>query len=70
MPQADFLSENLPSIDRHITPEPLLEGIERITPRLLRCHNPAGFLMVNPPTQVARREPLILLVAFRPLTDD
>lgn len=70
MPQSDFLSENLPFIERHITPEPLLEGIERVTPRLLHCHNEAGFLMVNPPTQVARREPLILLVAFRPLTDD
>jgi FMN phosphatase YigB (HAD superfamily) len=70
MPQADFLSEKLSSVERHITPEPLLEGIERVTPRLLRCHNEAGFLMVNPPAQVERREPLILLVAFRPLTGD
>ncbi|WP_068090786.1 HAD family hydrolase [Novosphingobium rosa] len=70
MPQADFLSEGAPSTEQHITPEPLLEGVERITPRLLRCHNEAGFLMVNPPQQVARREPLILTVAFRPLTDD
>jgi FMN phosphatase YigB (HAD superfamily) len=68
LPLADFLSNDPLAPQRVTVPQPVAEGIEMVTPRLMRCAEQAGFLMVNPPPR-QDDTPMMLAVVFRPLAD-
>lgn len=66
MPVDDFLGNDPLAPTRATELDCVAEGIEAVTDRLLRCHDKAGFLMVNPPARIGDR-PMMLAVVFRPL---
>ena len=68
MPLADFLTNDPQAPERATVMDGVTEGIERVTPRLLRCDDRAGFLMVNPPPRLDET-PMMLAVVFRPLAE-
>lgn len=49
-----------------IAANPSFEGMEAMSSELMRCTDPAGFMMVPPPGSAAA-EPMVLNVVFRPI---
>lgn len=67
-PVRTFLSEKGASAGEVIDARPSLEGIEQVAPHLMRCADEAAFMMVPPPAS-PKREPMMLIVVFRPIAE-
>jgi len=68
VPVRTFLSEKAAKANDAIGALPSLEGMEQVAPHLMRCEDQAAFMMVPPPA-LAKREPMMLVVVFRPIAE-
>ncbi len=68
VPVRTFLSDKEARAGEPIDALPTLEGMEQVAPHLMRCDDEAAFLMVPPPA-VPRKEPMMLTVVFRPISE-
>ena len=68
VPVSTFLSEKAVRGPEPIDALPSLEGMEQVAPHLMRCEDQAAFMMVPPPP-LAKPEPMMLTVVFRPIAE-